>query len=125
MSNFLCIYSYSYEVVSSIANYLLDQTKHRPKIGIICGSGLGSLAESIESADVIPYQSIPNFPVSTVEGHAGEMIFGNINGIAVMCMKGRFHYYEGYPLVKCCMPIRVRDIFLKSFLELYLFRSMK
>lgn len=102
------ISSFEYELLSGIANYLLDHTKHRPKIGIICGSGLGSLAESIANPDVIPYQSIPNFPVSTVEGHAGEMIFGNINGVAVMCMKGRFHYYEGYPLAKCCMPIRVR-----------------
>lgn len=104
--------SFEYELLRGVANYLLDHTKHRPKIGIICGSGLGSLAESIENADVIPYESIPNFPVSTVEGHAGEMIFGNINGVAVMCMKGRFHYYEGYPLAKCCMPIRVRPYIL-------------
>ncbi|XP_055323069.1 purine nucleoside phosphorylase [Sitodiplosis mosellana] len=100
----------SYELLSSIANYLLDRTKFRPKIGIICGSGLGSLAESIENADVVPYQSIPNFPVSTVEGHAGQLIFGKINNVAVMCMQGRFHYYEGYPLAKCCMPIRVMKL---------------
>ncbi|XP_031634492.1 purine nucleoside phosphorylase-like [Contarinia nasturtii] len=101
---------YSYDLLSSIANYLLDRTKYRPKIGIICGSGLGSLAESIENADQIPYQSIPNFPVSTVEGHAGQLIFGTINNVAVMCMQGRFHYYEGYPLAKCCMPIRVMKL---------------
>lgn len=101
---------YSYDVLSSIANYLLDRTKHRPKIGIICGSGLGSLAESIDNAEIVPYQSIPNFPVSTVEGHAGQMIFGTINDVDVMCMQGRFHYYEGYPLAKCCMPIRVMKL---------------
>lgn len=93
-----------------MANYLLDRTKHRPKIGIICGSGLGSLAENVEDADVFPYETIPNFPVSTVEGHAGQMIFGTINNVPVMCMQGRFHYYEGYPLTKCCMPIRVMKL---------------
>lgn len=108
---FLLLFSsYSYELLSGVANYLLDRTKHRPRIGIICGSGLGSLAEDIDDAQVIPYQSIPNFPESTVEGHAGELIFGNINNVPVMCMKGRFHYYEGYPLAKCCMPIRVMKL---------------
>ncbi len=88
----------------------MDQTKRRPKIGIICGSGLGSLAESLTNPDVISYASIPHFPVSTVEGHAGQMIFGEINDIPVMCMQGRFHYYEGYSLAKCCMPIRVMKL---------------
>ncbi|XP_031637564.1 purine nucleoside phosphorylase-like isoform X2 [Contarinia nasturtii] len=103
-------FDFSYESLSSVANNLLNRTKHCPKIGIICGSGLGSLAESIENADIITYQSIPNFPVSTVEGHAGKLIFGTINDVAVMCMQGRFHYYEGYPLTKCCMPIRVMKL---------------
>lgn len=103
-------FSYSYEVLTCVANFLLDQTKHRPKIGIICGSGLGSLAESVENADIVPYETIPNFPLSTVEGHAGQMIFGTINDVPVMCMQGRFHYYEGYPLAKCCMPIRVMKL---------------
>lgn len=88
----------------------MDRTKHRPKIGIICGSGLGSLADSLENFDSFPYQTIPNFPVSTVEGHAGQMIFGTINGVPIMCMQGRFHYYEGYPLAKCSMPIRVMKL---------------
>ncbi|KAG4066596.1 hypothetical protein HA402_007232 [Bradysia odoriphaga] len=101
---------YSYEVLSATASFLLDQTKRRPKIGIICGSGLGSLAKSLANPDVISYSSIPHFPVSTVEGHAGQMIFGEINDIPVMCMQGRFHYYEGYSLAKCCMPIRVMKL---------------
>lgn len=107
---FLLFHSYSYDLLCGIANFLLDQTKQRPKIGIICGSGLGSLAESIENPDIVPYHTIKNFPVSTVEGHAGQMIFGTINGVSVMCMQGRFHYYEGYSLVKCCMPIRVMKL---------------
>lgn len=97
-------------MISGIANFFLEKTKHRPKIGVICGSGLGSLAESLLNADVFPYHTIPNFPVSTVEGHAGQMIFGTINNIPVMCMQGRFHYYEGYPLAKCSMPIRVMKL---------------
>lgn len=93
------------------AKYLLDITKYRPQIGIICGSGLGTLGETIENADIIPYQNIPNFPVSTVDGHSGQMIFGTIKNIPVMCMQGRFHYYEGYSLSKCCIPIRVAKLF--------------
>jgi len=101
---------YSYEVLKEVATFFLQRTKHRPKIGIICGSGLGSLAESLKDADVFPYEDIPNFPVSTVEGHAGQMIFGILDNVPVMCMQGRFHYYEGYPLAKCSMPIRVMKL---------------
>lgn len=70
------------------------------------------LGETIKNADAIPYQSIPNFPVSTVDGHMqyGQIIFGTINNIPVMCMQGRFHYYEGYSLSKCCIPIRVAKL---------------
>lgn len=106
----LFVYSYSYEIISGIANFLLERTKHRPTIGIICGSGLGSLAESLADKDEFPYEDIPNFPVSTVEGHAGQMVFGTINNVPVMCMQGRFHYYEGYALTKCSMPIRVMKL---------------
>lgn len=67
LSYYFIVSCSSYEVISGIANFFLDKTKHRPKIGIICGSGLGSLAESLENADVFPYHTIPNFPVSTVE----------------------------------------------------------
>lgn len=84
----------------AIADFFLERTTLRPKIGIICGSGLGSLADQLTERDSFPYESIPNFPISTVEGHAGQMIFGLLGGIPVMCMQGRFHYYEGYPLAK-------------------------
>lgn len=100
----------SYEEINLTAKYLLDSTSYRPKIGIICGSGLGTLGESVENADIIPYQNIPNFPVSTVDGHSGQLIFGTINNVPVMCLQGRFHYYEGYSLSKCCIPIRVAKL---------------
>uniref|UniRef100_A0A0K8TQJ9 Purine nucleoside phosphorylase n=1 Tax=Tabanus bromius TaxID=304241 RepID=A0A0K8TQJ9_TABBR len=101
---------YSYEALDAIAKYLRTKTNIRPKVGIIFGSGLNDLASSLKDADVIPYDTIPNFPVSTVAGHAGELVFGRIGEISVMCMKGRFHYYEGYPISKCSMPIRVMKL---------------
>ncbi len=88
----------------------MQRTKYRPTIGIICGSGLGALANSLENPDRFPYEDIPNFPISTVPGHMGQMVFGTLNGIEVMCMQGRFHYYEGYPLAKCSMPVRVMKL---------------
>lgn len=100
----------SYDQINTAAKFLLDSTRYRPKIGIICGSGLGPLAESVDNADVIPYANIPNFPVSTVQGHSGKMVFGMIKSVPVMCMQGRFHFYEGYSLSKCCMPIRVMKL---------------
>lgn len=100
----------SYDLIIGAANFVLNRTKYRPKIGIICGSGLGSFGDCIENAEIIQYKEIPNFPVSTVEGHLGQLVFGDIKGVPVMCMQGRFHYYEGYSLAKCCMPIRVMKI---------------
>lgn len=78
----------------------MERTQHRPKIAIICGSGLGGIGNRIEAADTFPYEKIPNFPISTVAGHSGKLIFGIISGVSVMCMQGRFHYYEGYPLTR-------------------------
>lgn len=107
---FLFINRYCYESIEEIANYLLERTKYRPKIGVICGSGLGHLADTLVDPESFPYEEIPNFPVSTVQGHAGKMVFGLLNGVQVMCMQGRFHYYEGYPLAKCSMPVRVMKL---------------
>jgi purine-nucleoside phosphorylase len=89
------------------AEYLGKQTKHRPVIGLVLGSGLGVLADAITDADVISYEAIPHFPVSTVEGHAGQLVLGEWEGQKVMAMKGRFHYYEGYGLDQVTFPIRV------------------
>lgn len=78
-----------------------------PKTAIVLGSGLGILSDEIEEKITIKYAEIPNFPVSTVEGHAGELLIGKLNGTEVIAMNGRFHYYEGYDLEKVTFPIRV------------------
>ncbi|KAJ2944348.1 hypothetical protein O0L34_g18350 [Tuta absoluta] len=101
---------YSYDTLLETANFLLSRTSIRPRIGVICGSGMGSLAEHIDSAECIPYEDIPNFPISTVEGHHGRLVFGKLSGVPVVAMQGRFHYYEGYPLWKCCLPVRVMKL---------------
>jgi len=78
-----------------------------PQIGLILGSGLGDLADEITAATVIPYSEIPHFPVSTVVGHAGELVIGDLEGKCVAAMKGRFHYYEGYSMRQLAFPVRV------------------
>jgi purine-nucleoside phosphorylase len=78
-----------------------------PKTAIILGTGLGALVEHIEDKQYIPYAEIPNFPLSTVEGHSGNLIFGTLGGKRVMAMQGRFHYYEGYDMKQVTFPVRV------------------
>lgn len=102
--------TYTFEDLQEAAQYLLDRIKLKPKLGIICGSGMSSLADCLENKQYIPYQEIPHFPVSTVKGHRGQMVFGYLNSVPIMCMQGRFHYYEGYPLWKCAMPVRVMKL---------------
>ena len=87
--------------------YIRKRIKDIPKIAIILGSGLGSIADDITDKITIPYKDIPNFPISTVIGHKGELIFGKINGVNVAAMNGRFHYYEGYDLKETTYPIRI------------------
>lgn len=89
------------------AEFIGKRTRHRPEIGLVLGSGLNSLADTITSADVIPYREIPNFPVSTVEGHAGELVIGQVAGKTVLAMRGRAHYYEGYSMQQVTLPVRV------------------
>ena len=79
----------------------------RPEVGIILGSGLGKLGDSIEGKTVIPYREIPGFPVSTAVGHKGNFIVGTLGGKTVIAMQGRFHYYEGYPMELVVLPVRV------------------
>ncbi|XP_019866250.2 purine nucleoside phosphorylase isoform X2 [Aethina tumida] len=100
----------TYDHLLETSKFLTDRVKFRPKIGIICGSGMGSLAEGLEDKIEFPYEDIPYFPRSTVEGHVGKLVFGHLSGIPVVCMQGRFHYYEGYPLWKCAMPVRVMKL---------------
>ncbi len=80
---------------------------NNPETAIILGTGLGRLAESIDKSMCIPYREIPNFPVSTVEGHSGQLIFGRLSDKDIMAMEGRFHYYEGYSMKEVTFPIRV------------------
>ncbi|XP_028410083.1 purine nucleoside phosphorylase-like [Dendronephthya gigantea] len=101
---------FSYEELQGIAKFLLDNTTYRPTTGIVCGTGLGDLVKAIENPRTFPYNEIPNFPVSTVKGHAGNLVFGILNGKQVVCMQGRFHYYEGYSLDKVTAPIRVMHL---------------
>jgi len=87
--------------------YLQKHIKVAPEIGLILGSGLGDLADEIQSPVVVEYSEIPNFPLSTVEGHAGQLILGELEGKQVMAMKGRFHFYEGYSMEAVTFPVRV------------------
>ncbi|RXM95938.1 Purine nucleoside phosphorylase [Acipenser ruthenus] len=91
---------YTYEEYKVTADWLLANTEHRPLIAIICGSGLGGLAEILKDQKVFSYSDIPNFPQSTVHGHAGRLVFGTLKGKSCVCMQGRFHLYEGYPIWK-------------------------
>ncbi|MCI3920221.1 purine-nucleoside phosphorylase [Paenibacillus sp. TRM 82003] len=93
--------------IQEAASYIQSKTSIVPEIGLILGSGLGVLADSIESAVTIHYDDIPHFPVSTVEGHAGELLIGTLVGKPVLLMKGRFHMYEGYGADVVSFPVRV------------------
>jgi purine-nucleoside phosphorylase len=86
------------------------KTPQEPRIGIVLGSGLGEFAASVEGADVIPYGDIPHWPVSTVEGHSGQLYVGQLEGQPVMVMSGRTHYYEGYPMSQITLPVRVMQL---------------
>ncbi len=87
--------------------YLESRISEKPEIGIILGTGLGGLVNEIEVQHIFPYEFIPNFPVSTVEGHRGQLIFGTMNGKNIVAMQGRFHYYEGYTMQEITFPVRV------------------
>lgn len=89
------------------ARYLKSQISSEPRIGIILGTGLGGLVNEINIELAIPYKEIPNFPVSTVEGHSGQLIFGTLGGKEIVAMQGRFHYYEGYDMGEVVFPVRV------------------
>lgn len=89
------------------ADFIRSRTSDQPWVGLILGSGLSGLAGQIENADVIPYAEIPNFPISTVAGHAGRLVIGKLAGVTVCAMQGRFHYYEGYTMQQVTLPVRV------------------
>ncbi|KAG7383308.1 hypothetical protein PHYPSEUDO_003847 [Phytophthora pseudosyringae] len=95
------------ERIDVINDFLQGRVTARPLIGVICGSGLGGLSTCLSNQEVIKYEDIPQFPRSTVEGHAGELVFGDLDGIRVVCMRGRFHCYEGYSMQEVTLPVRV------------------
>jgi purine-nucleoside phosphorylase len=97
-----------YERASEAARYIGAKAERRaPRLAIVLGSGLGGVADAITDAIEIPYEEIPHFMRSTVEGHAGRLIIGTCGGVEVAAMKGRFHYYEGYSMEEATLPIRV------------------
>ncbi|MBE5103527.1 purine-nucleoside phosphorylase [Priestia aryabhattai] len=95
------------EKVQQTKDYLLSQIDQSPSIGLVLGSGLGILADEIENPTYIPYNELPHFPASTVTGHAGRMVIGDLKGKRVIAMQGRFHYYEGHSLEAVTYPIRI------------------
>ena len=96
--------------IKESANFIKDTTKFTPEIGIILGTGLGGLVSEIEIEFSIPYNEIPHFPLSTVEGHSGRLILGKLGGKKVIAMQGRFHFYEGYSIEKVTLPVRVMKL---------------
>lgn len=103
------------EKIRQTADYIRSRVDDMPKTAIILGTGLGALVDHIDNKQYIPYTEIPNFPVSTVEGHSGNLIFGTLGNKRVMAMQGRFHYYEGYDMKEVTFPVRVmRELGVKT-----------
>ncbi|KAM4580823.1 purine nucleoside phosphorylase 4b [Odontesthes bonariensis] len=97
----------SFEDCKLTTEWLLNQTSHRPKVAVICGSGLGLMADGAANKQTFKYQDIPHFPVSTVPGHEGCLVFGTIEDTPCVFMKGHFHLYEGYSLCQVTFPVRI------------------
>ncbi|HEU4718133.1 MAG TPA: purine-nucleoside phosphorylase [Bacteroidia bacterium] len=100
-----------FDRTQSTANYIKEKTNDfSPETGIILGTGLGGLVHEIQAEYILPYETIPDFPVSTVEGHSGKLIFGKLSGKNVIAMQGRFHFYEGYSMQQVVFPVRVMKL---------------
>jgi len=95
------------EQIQQASQFLRQQFKQTFDTGIILGSGLGNLVSEIDIETIVPYSEIPHFPLSTVEGHGGKLIFGKLGNVSVIAMQGRFHYYEGYDMKQVTFPVRV------------------
>lgn len=98
------------EKIRESAEFIKNKSGIHPKVAIILGSGLGDLANDIKVTEKIPYKDIPNFPVSTIKGHNGQLILGTLSGVPVVAMQGRFHFYEGYTMIEVTFPVRVFKI---------------
>jgi purine-nucleoside phosphorylase len=96
-----------WEQVQETVNFIKEKTNFTPEYGVILGSGLGSFTDDIKIEFTLPYTEIPNFPVSTVQGHKGALVFGTIGDKKVVAMQGRFHFYEGYSMKEVTFPVRV------------------
>ena len=105
----ISIEDYKYKVDETVS-FLKEKMKRAPSVVIILGTGLGGLIDSIEIDTLLPYEEIPYFPRSTVEGHQGNLIFGNLNGKSVAVLQGRFHYYEGYSTRELTFPLRTLSL---------------
>jgi purine-nucleoside phosphorylase len=92
--------------IDQAADAVRARTSYHPRVGLILGSGLNSLADSIQGADIVPYADLPNWPVSTVEGHVGRLVIGKLEGQVVLVMQGRIHFYEGYSMSQITLPVR-------------------
>lgn len=95
------------EKIRETAQWIRSHTRLEPQTAVVLGTGLGRLASEIDVVDAFPYAEIPNFPVSTVEGHSGRLLFGRLGGKEVMALEGRFHFYEGYSMKEVTFPVRV------------------
>lgn len=102
MQNFI-----SLAQIDEVTNLIQKQISIQPTVGLILGSGLNGLADSIQNPTLIPYSDLPNFPISTVHGHAGRFVIGELEGTPVIVMQGRIHYYEGYTMGQVTLPVRV------------------
>lgn len=100
----------TFTMMQEAAAFIQQKSTLQPEIGIILGTGLGRLVDAIETEAVIPYETIPHFPVSTVEMHAGKLIMGTLSGKRVFAMQGRFHFYEGYSMQQVAFPVRVMKL---------------
>jgi len=95
------------EIIDRLAQSVQSKIKSQPHIGLILGTGLGGLAQAIQNATIIPYRELPDWPVSTVMGHTGQLVIGELEGQPVLAMQGRIHYYEGYTMQQVTLPVRV------------------
>lgn len=95
------------EQIDQAADTIRKRISHHPRVGMILGSGLNSLADSVQGAEVIPYGELPHWPISTVHGHAGQLVIGELEGQSVFVMQGRIHFYEGYSMSQITLPVRV------------------
>ena len=98
---------FTLEQIDKIADVIRARSTYHPRVGIILGSGLGALAASVELATIIPYNEIPDWPVSTVIGHQGHLVIGKLENKEVVVMQGRVHYYEGYSIAQVVLPVRI------------------